>query len=77
MDAAKTLREMEKAGFQPKIMQATELSQEAAERLEDLKAEIKELAESNAEKREGREVGHGFNSVGFNWVRGLGFRLHG
>ena len=59
----KTLRELEKAGFQPKIIQATELSQEAAKRLEDLKAEIKELAESNADKLKGQEVGFGFNWV--------------
>ena len=60
---AKTLRELEKAGFQPTIMQATELSQEAAKRLEDLKVETKELAESNAEKLRGQEVGRGFNWV--------------
>ena len=59
----KTLRELEQAGFQPKILQATELSQEATKRLEDLKAEIKELAESNANKLKGQEVGFGFNWV--------------
>ena len=57
--AAKTLREMEKAGFQPRTMQPTELSQEATERLEDIKAEIKELAEDKPNL-------FGLNSTGFS-----------
>ena len=54
--AAKTLREMEEAGLQPRTMQPTELSKEAAERLEDIKTAII----------------FGLNATGFSWANSVG-----